>query len=80
MKNETNLLSYKQKFVKPLNIKTMKEISKKAAEILATAKKQVIDTLNQLPTDEREAIVADTEQRLDEIISLIDGIADYCGQ
>lgn len=58
----------------------MKEISKKAAEILATAKKQVIDTLNQLPTDEREAIVADTEQRLDEIISLIDGIADYCGQ
>lgn len=58
----------------------MKEISKKAAEILATAKKQVIDTLNQLPTDEREAIVADTEQRLDEIISLIDGIADYYGQ
>lgn len=58
----------------------MKEISKKAAEILATAKKQVIDTLKQLPTDEREAIVADTEQRLDEIISLIDGIADYCGQ
>lgn len=58
----------------------MKEISKKAAEILATAKKQVIDTLNQLPTDERGAIVADTEQRLDEIISLIDGIADYCEQ
>lgn len=58
----------------------MKEISKKAAEILATAKKQVIDTLNQLPTNERQAIVADTEQRLDEIISLIDGIADYCGQ
>ena len=58
----------------------MKEISKKAAEILATAKKQVIDTLNQLPTDERQAIVADTEQRLDEIISLIDGIADYCEQ
>lgn len=58
----------------------MKEMSKKAAEILATAKKQVIDTLNQLPTDEREAIVADTEQRLDEIISLIDGIADYCEQ
>ena len=58
----------------------MKEISKKAAEILATAKKQVIDTLNQLPTDEREAIVADTEQRLDEIISLIDGIADYAEQ
>ena len=58
----------------------MKEISKKAAEILATAKKQVIDTLNQLQTDEREAIVADTEQRLDEIISLIDGIADYAEQ
>ena len=58
----------------------MKEISKKAAEILATAKKQVIDTLNQLPTDEREAIIADTEQRLDEIISLIDGIADYAEQ
>ena len=58
----------------------MKEISKKAAEILATAKKQVIDTLKQLPTDESEAIVADTEQRLDEIISLIDGIADYAEQ
>ena len=55
----------------------MKDLCIKAATTLANAKNEVIGILKQLPTEQREMIVKDTEQRLDEIISLIDGIADY---